>query len=386
MKYNEQGYLDSGLHTMSANAFISEFCSNGNRSEYESAITNIFDFAKDKGAGRIIIGGSFLSTKDDPRDIDCMMVFRKDINIPSFVDCAQMDNIEYDIIYASEQSPELIDSFIKLMSLDDYGIEDKGVVEVVLNDKLNPWVIKYPPEDESMDIIHRIYSQRTFIERNKRRGLIVVIHGINTNAQWLRNFIPACNKQGWMVAPFIYDNPKTLLFNPSGRQNVVEDFREWIYEIKSKYQPHQINVVAHSFGTYIITKYIEGFKSEKFLPIEIESLVLTGAIINPNYDWHQNIPLKVGNVLNIVAEGDDAVKYMPNADWKKIVGMDTLFGQCGIKGFTNTSDKVINRPFEILTHTNIFKDDFIEKIMLPYLNAHNGLGYREAMQVVTRRK
>lgn len=385
MRYQNNGYIETGLHTITADEFIDEFCVNGNRSKYKHAITNIFDFAIAKGAGRIIIGGSFLSTKENPYDLDCMLIFGKDINIPSFIDCAQMDNIEYDILYASEQTPELINAYIKLLSTDDFGNEESGVVEVRLKDKLHPWVMKYLPDDESMDIIHRIYSQRTFIERNKRRGLIVVIHGVNTNAQWLRNFVPACNKQGWIVAPFIYDNPATMLINPAARQKVVEDFREWIYEIDSKYQPGKINIVAHSFGTYITTKYIEGFKSEEFLPVEIESLILTGGIINPDYDWHQNIPCKVANVLNVVATGDDAVKFMPNTDLKKFFGVDKLCGRCAIDGFTKTSDKVVNRPLEILTHTNIFKDDFIEQIMLPYLNAHNGLGQREATQFICRR-
>ena len=164
----------------------------------------------------------------------------------------------------------------------------------------------------------------------------------------------------------------------------MEQFREWIYAIREKYQPEQMSVVTHSFGTYIVTKYIEGFRQEEFLPIEIESLVLTGGIISQSYDWNQNIPLKVGRVLNIVAEGDDAVKYMPKTDWKKLVGMDTLFGQSGIKGFSKESERVVNRPFQILTHTNIFKDDFIEQIMLPYLNANNGIGYIEGRNKILK--
>lgn len=92
----------------------------------------------------------------------------------------------------------------------------------------------------------------------------------------------------------------------------------------------------------------------------------------------KNIPNKVVRVLNIVAVKDDTVKYMPNADWKKTIGMDNLFGRCAIDVFKNESDKVVNRPIEIFTHTNIFKDDFIEKKMLPYLNANNGIGAKEA--------
>lgn len=380
--YNKYGHLDFGIHPMTADEFIDTFCDKGNRSQYKNAVFNIFDFAKAKEAKRIIIGGSFLSTKDIPNDLDCMIVFYKDINIPSFVDCAQMDNIEYDILYASEETAQLVDTYIKLITTDKYGLEEKGVVEVRLDDRIKPWEVKFQPEKEEMEIIHRVYSQRTFIERNKRRGLLVVVHGLCTNAQWLSNLIPACNKQGWIVAPFIYDNPGTLLFSSDKRAKVVEEFRNWIYALDQKYTPNNISIVAHSFGTYIVTKYIEGFQQEKFLPIQIESLILTGGIINSTYDWHKNMPYKVGRVLNIVARGDDAVKYMPEANWKELVGMDKLFGQCAIYGFECQSGKVVNRPLEILTHTNIFRDDFIEQIMLPYLNINNGIGTREALAAI----
>ena len=123
-----------------------------------------------------------------------------------------------------------------------------------------------------------------------------------------------------------------------------------------------------------------------FLPIQIDSLILTGSIINPDYDWNSHIPLRVGRVMNIVAGGDDAVKYMPKADWKKIIGMDPLFGQGAIEGVRNESDKVENRKMEILTHTNIFKDDVIEQFFLPYMNANNGIAHREAMQEIVNRK
>ena len=33
---------------------------------------------------------------------------------------------------------------------------------------------------------------------------------------------------------------------------------------------------------------------------------------------------------------------------------------------------------------NIFKDDFIEQIMLPYLNANNGIGYIEGRNKILK--
>lgn len=387
MIFDEDGKLGPGLHSITANEFIDFFCKNGKRKGYEHAITNIFDYAMANGATRLIIGGSFITQAEKPNDLDCMMVFSDERHIPTFVDCAQIDNLEYDILYSSEQMPQSIDTYIKLMSTDKHGFDDGGVVEVRLHDKVQPWKVVYDPNPEEMEIISRVYCERNIIERNKRRGLLVVIHGLKTRAEWLSNVIPAANSQGWIVAPFIYDNPAKLLFDNGMRQEVVEKFRDWIYALKQKYEPETISVICHSFGTYIITKYVEGFASKSgYLPIQINSLILTGSIIKPDFDWNVYIPKRIGRVLNIVAGGDDAVKYMPNTDWKKLIGMDTLFGKGAIDGIEKVSEFVENRELEILTHTNIFKDDIIEQIFLPYLNVNNGIAYREATQELIRRK
>ena len=382
MKYNN-GTLELGIHSMTAYEFVDFFCDKGNRKQYKKAIINIFDYAIKNGATRIIIGGSFITQIDNPNDLDCMIVFCDDLHIPTFIDCAQIDEIEYDILYSSEQTPKLIDSFIKLMSTDKTGIEDRGVVEVRLNDRVQPWKVIYQLNYDDIEIISRVYCERSIIERNKRRGILVVIHGINTRAKWLSNIIPSANSQGWIVAPFIYDNPKRLLFSRKGRQRVVEQFREWIYALCQKYKPNNMSVLCHSFGTYIITKYIDGFAGpQDYLPIQIDSLILTGSIIRPDYNWNQHIPRKIGRVLNIVAAGDCAVKYMPDSDMKKLMGMDVLFGKGAILGIKEKSEFVDNRDLAILTHTNIFKDDVIDKVFLPYLNANNGIAGRESSKII----
>lgn len=380
MKYTKDGKLEPGLHSVTAGEFVDFFCENGNRAKYKHAVMNIFDYAKYNNATRLIIGGSFITETENPNDLDCMIVFCDERHIPTFVDCAQMDNLEYDILYSSEQMAKSIDTYIKLMSTDKFGINDRGVVEVRLNDELSPWEVQYEPNLEDLEIISRVYCERNIIERNKRRGILVVIHGLMTRAEWLSNIIPSANSQGWIVAPFIYDNPPSLLLDAGRRQKVVEQFREWVYALAQKYRPLTVSVISHSFGTYIITKYIEGFTSgNDFLPIQINSIILTGSIIRPDYNWTSLTPKIVGRVLNIVAGGDDAVKFMPEGGWTKLVGLDQLFGKGAIDGIKEESDKVENRKLDILTHTNIFKDDIIEQVFLPFLNVNNGIAYKEAI-------
>ena len=100
LKYTEKGKLEPGIHSMTANEFIEAFCKKGHRAGYEHAVVNIFDFAKYYGATRLIIGGSFITQSEAPNDLDCMIIFGDERHIPTFVDCAQMDNLQYDILYA----------------------------------------------------------------------------------------------------------------------------------------------------------------------------------------------------------------------------------------------------------------------------------------------
>ena len=230
LKYTNDGWLEPGLHHITANQFIDLFCGTDTRKKYEKAVVNIFDYAKAKGATRIIIGGSFITNKETPRDLDCLIVFRTDRQIPSYVDCAQMEEVSYDILYASEQTPNTIDTYIRLMQTTIHGITNKGVTEVALWDAVDPWEIHYQPSEDDLEVVKRAYCDRTIIERNKRRGVLVVVHGINTNAAWLSNLIPDANNQGWIVAPFIYDNPKRLLFTSGLREEVLEKFRAYLYQ------------------------------------------------------------------------------------------------------------------------------------------------------------
>lgn len=108
LEYNEYGYLKNGVHSVTADEFITFFCDNGNRKEYKKAIINIFDFAKEHRATRVIIGGFFITKLSNPEDLDCLIVFPSDRYIPDFVDCAQMDNISYDILYAIEKNGRMV--------------------------------------------------------------------------------------------------------------------------------------------------------------------------------------------------------------------------------------------------------------------------------------
>lgn len=373
------------INSISADDFIREFCSR-ERERYATAIVNIFDFAKTHFATRIIIGGSFVTNKQNPEDLDCMIVFSKERYIPEYVDCAQMDSLSYDILYATEDNPNLVDTYIKMMRSDQYGNVDKDVYEVLLNDKSAPWVVRYEPSDEELTIINRVYSGRTFIERNKRRGLLVIIHGVNTRAEWLSNLIPAANHQGWIVAPFIYHNPKRLIVSPKSRKEVIEQFREWLDNLLVRYNCCDISVLGHSFGTYIITKFLDLQRGSEDYLYTFDTLFLTGGIINPAFDWKSLTVKCVSRVINVQTKNDEWVRFMPNSGFLKFGLVDKICGRCAIDGFSNTDNNVKNVSYNFFGHTNMFHNDFTSRILLPHINANNGVFQREFILKLIERK
>ena len=387
--FEESGELVSGgKYRCSGEAFINAFCKGPNRQDYESAIINIFDFAKEKGARRIFFGGSFITLKEVPHDIDCVIVFNREIDIPNFLDTAIIGDVEFDILYASEDNPNIIDSFLNLFQTYKNGVQGKPIVEVLLDERINEWEIHYYPDDDEAEIIKKVYCQRTVLERRKARGLLFTIHGVNTKAFWNSKFAPLASSQGWIFAPFRYKAPTRLLICPSMRKKVVEQFNDYYYEMCKKYDVDSASIVAHSFGTYILAKYLLNHSYESFLPIQIDSIVLAGSIVCEEYDWLPYFPKKVGRILNISSKNDNAVKLMPKSSWIKENLMrerDGIFGKIGYTGIKELElpdNYIKNKEVGMLNHCNVFKDEILEGVIMPFLNANLGVVIRECIETL----
>lgn len=372
--FTEKGLLPQGIHLCSGDEFLNKFCSSENRKSYAKTFVNILDFAKKRNAKNIFIGGSFVTDKKNPSDIDCLIEFYKDRQIPEFIDCPISGETSIDILYSSAESPNLTDSFITLLSLHKFGGENVGIIQIDLNSKTEPWVIHFTPGYEELEIITRFYSDRHIIERLNKKGVLVTIHGLYSRAEWNMELLPAASSQGWVVAPYIYEeNNLRLLFESGKRESIIEGFRNWIYQIASRYQTN-ISIIAHSFGTYIISKYIQEFGAD-CCPVNFDSIILTGSIINSNFNWDDFKGRRVGRVLNIVASKDDVVRFMPEDDWKTFVGIDKICGRSGRDGynFSSKNNIVSEKKIDILNHTNIIKKDIIDTIMIPFINVNMGI-------------
>ena len=381
MKLNNNGETANGfVQRCSGEQFLDIFCTAPNRKDYANAVVNVFDFAKDKGARRIFVGGSFITSKEHPHDFDCLIVFNKERDIPDFIDSSIIGDIQFDILFASEEYPQTVDAFLDLFRSERNGMSSHSIVEVLLDSRIKEWEIHYTPNFEEKEIIKKAYTSRTVIQRHKVRGILFTIHGVNTNAYWNSNFAPLACSQGWIFAPFIYKNPIRLLFCQSLREKVVKQFNDYFFEIAHKYEVESASIVAHSFGTYILAKYLLNHEYEESLPIPIDSIILAGSIVSSEYDWLKYTK-KIGRILNISSKNDSWVKRMPK--WRflqryVLKEKDGIFGRIGYTGINDSYDNYINnREISMRNHCNVFEDEVLERVYMPFLNSNIGVATRK---------
>ncbi|MFP7469973.1 toll/interleukin-1 receptor domain-containing protein [Niallia taxi] len=360
-EFYNNSYLPKGTHVIRINEFFYRFTSIKERVKYRQALVNIFNFAKTKQAKSIIFGGSFITSKTIPSDIDCILVFEHTSEIPGDFSKLVVDNTPIDAYYASLDDISILQTLISSFSKDRNGNEI-GVIKIDL-------------EDSYIENIHEFidnspidkYENSTY--SFKPKGILVTVHGLLSRAEWNTKIAPIASSQGWIFAPYVYKtNRVDLLIRKKKRKKVVDEFRDWIFDLKLKYKGIPISIISHSFGTYIIAQYLEGF--DKKSPVSFQSIILTGSIISRDFDWYKHyMNSKVIRVRNEVAINDNFVKIMPEGFLK----LDKMFGKSGVKGFNNTCHILEEKRNNIFDHNNVIRADVVETLWMPYLNANSQL-------------
>lgn len=374
-EFTPKGTLPEGIHLASGNDVLNRFLFNEYRKGFWGALVNILDWAELKQASAIFFGGSFVTNTKEPHDLDCLIVFPHEDAIPHKSELLTIETTRLDIQFCSESDQKLIDTILYLLT-HTRGHETVGVIQVDLYGGADPWVSIFHPDDDDYEIIKRAYIGRHYIDHYEPNGVLVSIHGLLSQAAWNAEIAPIASSQNWIFAPFLYNdiNSPELLLNRKRSRQVIERFRDWIYDIQYRY-PYKISVIAHSFGTYVLASYITGFDS--FLPIHLNAAILTGSILNNNFDWEPHRGIKISRVLNEIAPNDQWVRHMPKLNW---IYNDPLYGNSGVTGFKKPCDIVDQMSNDIFDHNNVIKRDVIEHHWMPFLmanrNASQVEGYR----------
>jgi pimeloyl-ACP methyl ester carboxylesterase len=366
----ENGFLPPGVHESGVTEFIQRFCSGRDREKFFSAVSAVVAFSSEAGAVDLLVGGSFVASTKVPNDLDCVAIFRAEKDIPEGRQGVEIGGLRVDLFFCSIEQDEVLASFKKMFSRNRIGQAVGCVIVHLRSDGRLLWNPQREPGRDAYDAVTSVYINRQIIERPPREKALVTVHGIRTSAEWNSEVSLIASMNGWVVAPFQYGYVNVDVFVDRLKRNALLDqFREYVFELKHSFNLANISIIAHSFGTYIVIRYLLGFDDP---PVQFDSVILCGAIVDHRLDLDR-FRGKAAIVCNEVAPNDEW------ADWAKRAnfGQDEYFGNAATLGFESKSSRLIQRRADIFTHNNVIRRDVVVQRWMPILESHVGAIARE---------
>ena len=184
-------------------------------------------------------------------------------------------------------------------------------------------------------------KSKTLAPVEDHRPLVITLHGIRTFAAWQIELTDELNKSGMLTKTHRYGYFSALkLIRPSRRKAEVERFREEYTHLIKEYPNQSPSIIAHSFGTYIVTKSLELYDGIRF-----DQVILCGSIVARDYDWKSLFESRqVNRVLNEGAKKDIFVKAAP------YFILDS--GASGAYGFHQRDERLCQRFIDRFGHSD----------------------------------
>lgn len=189
---------------------------------------------------------------------------------------------------------------------------------------------------------------------SEERPWVISIHGIRTRGDWQKELTEELTPAGFNYKPFDYGFFDIIRFlSPGSRDRKVDEFRD---EYSQFHAVHGVrpSVIAHSFGTLIVTRSIEKYG------LEFDRMILCGSIVRRDFEWSKWIGTKVTRVLNDFGGRDLWARLVP------FVVRDA--GQSGLHGFLDTANgAVVERGNPWMRHSDYFFSFNYRTRWIPFL-------------------
>ncbi len=355
-----QGLLPPGIWSASLEEVVTRFCSTDDRSQFAQAVENIAAYAYKSGASRIVFGGSFITSRPDPSDLDVLIVYSTLEQLSQGSRNFAIDAVAVDIVFCAETQTQILSSYVALFSATRSG-QPVGVVEISLVNNLALAEIVEYTDEATLDATRWAYMHRHISVPRVQSKVLVTIHGIKSHAAWNAEVTRLASAAGWIVCPFVYGYTGVIdYFSARGRNKVLAGFRDFIFDVKREHGEN-ISLICHSFGTYIVSKYLSGWDAS---PVKFKLIVLTGSIVHP--DEFDVLGENSLGVINEISPRDSVVKLA--AATARFV--DPLIGCSGTTGFGTNSPKLIQGECQIFDHNNVIRRDVVLQRWLPQLELY----------------
>ncbi len=192
-----------------------------------------------------------------------------------------------------------------------------------------------------------------------RVHLVLLVHGINTRAQWISVIKPTLEAAGFSVAPAgygLYGVMRFLLPWSKLRLKAVDRVRTAIRTAKTLHEPEKLSVIAHSFGSYIVARLIASEFDTRW-----HRIIFCGSVNEADFPIEQFLNRFEGPIINEIGTLDFFPALAESVTWG--------YGSVGSFGFNNPA--IEERWHKGVGHSDFLNSAFCEKFWVPFLqNGH----------------
>lgn len=188
--------------------------------------------------------------------------------------------------------------------------------------------------------------------------IVISLHGIRTTGRWQKELNDVLTQSGYRHIPldFGFFDTMSLLW-PSSRARKVEWFHR-VYSEKFASLSARPSLIAHSFGTYIVTMAML-----KYEDIRFDRVILCGSLARRDYPWGQLI-LERKQVARVLNEGGGHDVWVRLAEF-----LIEDVGTSGVHGFVDdVKGRVTNVLHDKHRHSDYFYAQNYEQRWLPFLS------------------
>jgi hypothetical protein len=198
-------------------------------------------------------------------------------------------------------------------------------------------------------------SHSSQFEKKGTREIVLLLHGIRTNAGWYQMVSDVIQKElNFKVEPLKYDYFDAIRFlcPVFTRNKPIRKFIQEYHDIRNENPGVPISVIAHSFGTYAISKALKQDKN-----IEFNRIIFCGSIVPSKF--------RIADYRSQLGEDPILNDYGVNDVYPVVAKAVTFgYGATGTFGFGTTG---IRDRMSRFSHSEYFNRPFVEDYWIPFL-------------------
>lgn len=199
---------------------------------------------------------------------------------------------------------------------------------------------------------------------DRKKHIVILVHGIRTFGAWQERFAILLKRYEPGVETHVYKYGyfSSLAFLiPFLRIPVRRRFRRYLASKVHDWEGMRVDIVAHSFGTYVTAWALRGLTADQ-CP-RIHTIIFCGSVLKQLFPWDTFVgrDMPVTRVINDCGTKD----IWPVIGQLFVLGMG-IAGRRGFAGVTGADVGIINRYFPI-GHSGFFPDTFMQERWVPLL-------------------